>query len=254
MESKAVWAPIIPEPIFFQVQDVLNRVYGSPKNDMVKKYPFFISGLLRCGECGKALVGKSAHGRYERYEYYEHAWLSRKQGCLKERVAPCKTYRVKAKIAEEQIWQAVTEILQNPDVQKALLEQAKHFFEQDANAPEKARLQHQIGVYDQQLAVLAERLAELPASVSAQPIYTQMQKVEDTRTKDRARLFELEAIGNANEENIVHLATYKEFLDGLKTLTECPLEKLEPPYAERLCESSSTGSRSWMGDSASTTS
>ena len=140
----------------------------------------------------------------------------------------CTTYRVKAQIAEEQVWQAVMEILQNPSVQKTLLEKAKAFYEANPNGPEIEHLRHQIAVYGDQLAVLAERLAELPSGVPATPIYAQMEKVEKARAADTAKMRELEAEGNGRAEEVAHIETYREFLNGVKALAECPLKQLDP--------------------------
>src|SRR5690606_7745152 len=33
---------------------------------------FLLSGILRCGECGMALIGQAAHGRSNIHRYYGH--------------------------------------------------------------------------------------------------------------------------------------------------------------------------------------
>ncbi len=34
---------------------------------------FILSGVVRCGECGRALIGQSAHGKIQIHRYYAHA-------------------------------------------------------------------------------------------------------------------------------------------------------------------------------------
>ncbi|MBN8542039.1 MAG: recombinase zinc beta ribbon domain-containing protein [Deltaproteobacteria bacterium] len=37
-----------------------------------KRYPYPLTELLICGECGKHLGGKSAHGKTRKHHYYGH--------------------------------------------------------------------------------------------------------------------------------------------------------------------------------------
>jgi hypothetical protein len=75
------------------------------------------------------------------------------------------------------------------------------------------------------MAALSERLAELPKGVPATPIYAQMEKIETQRQEHTAKLNELEAAGEEYADNVIHLEVYREFLGGLKSITERPLQE-----------------------------
>jgi len=62
---KAAWQPIVDPEIFGLVQQRLSANKNKRKPDEWKRYPYPMTELLICGECGKHLGGKSAHVRTE---------------------------------------------------------------------------------------------------------------------------------------------------------------------------------------------
>ena len=69
----AVWKPIISTEIFNQVEARLGLNKNRYKPDTWKKYPFPLTELITCGECGKHFGGKSGTGRVQKHFYYGHA-------------------------------------------------------------------------------------------------------------------------------------------------------------------------------------
>jgi len=73
----AAWEPIIDAELFFRVQKrlELSRQLERRRVDEGDKRIFFVSGMIRCGHCGRALIGQSAHGRRQIHRYYGHKQL-----------------------------------------------------------------------------------------------------------------------------------------------------------------------------------
>ncbi|MBL7545956.1 MAG: recombinase family protein [Bdellovibrionaceae bacterium] len=61
-DIKAVWPAIIDKDIFQKVQERLSKNKNRYKPESWKVYPFPLTELVQCGECGKSLGGKSGTG------------------------------------------------------------------------------------------------------------------------------------------------------------------------------------------------
>ncbi len=63
--------PIVPEKLFYEVQDVLD---GKKRKDLPAHYnkqnELPLRGFLKCNQCGHNLTGSASKGRYQRYFYY----------------------------------------------------------------------------------------------------------------------------------------------------------------------------------------
>jgi site-specific DNA recombinase len=70
----ASWPAIISERIFCDVQKGLDRarVEGKQRLNSGERRDFLLSGLIKCGECGRSLIGHAAHGKSKIYRYYGH--------------------------------------------------------------------------------------------------------------------------------------------------------------------------------------
>lgn len=72
---KASWPAIMDKTTFNSVQRLLDDARKLHRNKM--KYAthrvFILSGVIRCGECGRALIGQSAHGKNQVHRYYAHS-------------------------------------------------------------------------------------------------------------------------------------------------------------------------------------
>ncbi|NUM59017.1 MAG: recombinase family protein [Bdellovibrionaceae bacterium] len=72
---KASWPAIVDKELFEEVQSILeeNRSKERLRLETSVKRVFFASQILICGDCGRPLVGSSAHGRNKVHRYYVHA-------------------------------------------------------------------------------------------------------------------------------------------------------------------------------------
>lgn len=73
---KASWPAIIEESKFWEAQKILEEASVKERERLQsgERKTFFLSHLLTCGECGRALVGQSAHGKSGNiHRYYYHS-------------------------------------------------------------------------------------------------------------------------------------------------------------------------------------
>lgn len=72
---KASWSAIVNKDLFNEIQTILeeNRSKERIRLETSIKRVFFASQILICGDCGRPLVGSSAHGRNKAHRYYVHA-------------------------------------------------------------------------------------------------------------------------------------------------------------------------------------
>ena len=70
----ASWKPIIEKTEFDQVQKMLEVASESERMrfKLANRRVFLVSGITRCGHCGRALFGQAAHGRRNVHRYYGH--------------------------------------------------------------------------------------------------------------------------------------------------------------------------------------
>jgi site-specific DNA recombinase len=85
---KASWPAIVSQGLFDDVQSALAKAYGHERVRLkdAEKRVFFLSGILRCPECGAPYVGEAGHGRKEVYRYYVHKhYVGKSFGCRVKR-------------------------------------------------------------------------------------------------------------------------------------------------------------------------
>ena len=102
----ASWPGIIDEETFLKTQRNLeeNRKQERARIGSARPRFFLLSGVLRCGDCGKALIGQASHGRSEVHRYYGHKVV------VGETIA-CKLKRFRADEIETAVIEHLDEIL-----------------------------------------------------------------------------------------------------------------------------------------------
>lgn len=213
---KASWDGIIDPGAFDRTQKILIQNHRRDKSRRKDRYPYTLSGRVFCAQCGDYLTGKSAHGNGGKIGYYEHAWATRRQSCLKKKTFPCSPHRVAAKRLEGAVWDEITRLLSSPEIAKSLIDQAQKEHGSQGQVKEKDQLRARVREADEQLEALAEHLTQIPKGVSPAPIYAQMQKVETKKSEAAEKLNELDRDVRTDEP--VGIRDYQEFLSTLKTL------------------------------------
>lgn len=92
--------PLIPESLFYEVQDVLNGRKRAVKAKIVTIDMLALKGFINCPHCQKALTGSASKGRTAYYHYYH---------CM----APC-GYRLKAQEVNDVFASHLNEFVLHP--------------------------------------------------------------------------------------------------------------------------------------------
>jgi site-specific DNA recombinase len=95
---KASWPAILDKKTFDAAQLLLseNKLLERRRLEGAERRVFIASGIIRCKECGRPMVGQSSHGQKSVHRYYKH---SRSRGD----VIACSVKRVRADDIEEVI-------------------------------------------------------------------------------------------------------------------------------------------------------
>ena len=180
---KASWMPLISDELFNQVQERLALNKNKLKPYDKKNYPFPLTEILICGECGKHLGGKSGTSRSGgKHFYYGHPRQIKNDGlnhirrCLMENIRAQRIETVlldslKSLLTDNKIDQFVDIYLKNTKSNLPALEARIKTLERD------------IQILNRRNENLVERLSELPKDVPADHLYNQM-KTNTDKVKD----------------------------------------------------------------------
>ena len=213
------WDALVDSETFEKAGKLLKENCSRRKPESEHRYPFLLSRKVSYGTCHARMVGKSAHGNSGKVPYYEHGWATKRDGCLVKPAFDCAPFRVQAKLLEPAVWEEVLKLFRDPTLSKALIIQAKRAADERLGDSGQKRTETRISTVTQQIEVLAERLAELPKSISAAPIYSQMEKLQAVKAEEEARLR-----GLRSEQKIhdlpAELTPYEALLRGLHQLKD----------------------------------
>ncbi len=214
-EAIAVWEALVEKSVFEKAQQILTANRSARKPFTKKRYPYLLSGLVKCERCGNALVGKSAHGRKEKIGYYEHGWATKKNAHLTKKIFHCEPHRILAKKLEPLVLDEVKKVLFCEQFARELIAEANQLFLANTPQLEIDRIRTSARGYGAQIEALVERLSEIPKGVSARPIYLQMEKIEKLKNDAEAR-FEKMKQSELTVERPAELRDYQQFLNRLR--------------------------------------
>ena len=171
---EASWPKIIDKPTFQAVQKILEQNKCRFKPDEWKTYPYPLTDKIVCGECGKKMGGKSAHGHNGKHYYYEHGRKISKDGI--KFLNRCRLERVRAPRMETMTLGFLKKLLGNPEMIDQML---KAYYKQtNTELPglegRLKSIEAEIKQNEMKTENLIARLSELPQEVSAEPIYAQL--------------------------------------------------------------------------------
>ncbi len=210
-EVRAVWPAIVSEAVFHRVGQVLDQNRRRLKPESSRKLPYVLSGLCHCVTCRSAMSGKSATGNGGKVGYYEHVWATKRDATLTKKSFKCAPHRVPAKKLEPLVLEKVQTLLTDPRFMRELLKRVEAHHRENPRRKDEERLKAKLFGINSQIEALAERLAELPKTVSAQPIYRQMAKLELVKQEHEGSLMRLKANGQTSLSRLVGLSSFQEF-------------------------------------------
>ena len=221
-EVAACWPAIVDVETFDRVQKELDaREICKRKPESEKRYPFLLTGLVRCASCGAHMVGKSAHGNSGKVPYYEHGWAARQESVGIKKVCNCRPFRLQAKKLEPAVWSEIERVLMKPEFAGQLIRSVQALHATKTQGSEIKKRVEKLRSLGMQMEVLAERLAELPKSVSPLAIFKQMERLEGLKKTEEDRLAALKA-RELRSDPPAELASYEELLRDLRHINDDP--------------------------------
>ncbi len=221
-ETKAVWDGIIEESVFQRVNEMLTKNKSKLKPiTSSNRHPYILSGVAFCMTCGDHMPGKSATGRNGKVPYYEHSWATKRESCLTKKTFKCEPHRVQAKKLEPLVWEEFCKFLDSKEFILDLMDKVKAIHGKNDEEQEGKRLKAKIWGLNSQLDALAERIAILPKTVSAVPLFKQMEKLELAKKDHEERLLKVKELNL--DQRLVPLETFENFARQFsKSLKETP--------------------------------
>lgn len=225
-EIKAVWPAIIDQDVFQKVQERLAKNKNRYKPESWKVYPFPLTELIHCGECGKPLGGKSGTGRKEKHHYYGHAQI--KNPFTKENIHQCQVKNVRAPRLEEIVTKSLRSLLNDPNLIEKWIEiyRSKTSSELPEVQTRARQLDQEIQSISKKINNLVQRISEMQPEVPAEPFYDQIKQLNQKLTeaklvKEKLKTKEMDLYGQDIDQ------------DGLKAKIERTLKNLESAPKEK---------------------
>ncbi len=223
---KASWPAILDKKVFDAVQRKLEANRRKFKPNEWKTYPYPLTGLIKCGECGLPLNGKSAHGKTKKIHYYDHprTMKSFKDGNTHN----CEVQRRNAEKIEEKMLKYLKQILLEPkQLEKGLAAYKKSQNKEAPRLEKEIKLAtNEVKVIHQKVKNLVDRISELPVDISAAPMYERIKDLQKQIEDKEKNILRLEkekgtyAIGTVSEKSLKAVLT-----KTIERLEEAPKEK-----------------------------
>ena len=136
---KATWPAIISSDQFNAAQELLSEAKKLERVRLegAEDRFYILTGILRCGECGSPLVGKSAHGRTHVHRYYGHTQV--RAECLLHRVVASEV----EKAVLDYVWSSIQDAGYLAKIEKNVREMRN--VKSLDSAPEKRSIKEQLG-------------------------------------------------------------------------------------------------------------
>lgn len=221
----ANWPKLISQEDFDTVQKILTANKQKFKPNDWKTYPYPLTGITLCGECGKRLNGKSAHGKTQKHHYYDHPRILNVNGIPQHK---CQVQRVRAGRFEELILSSLKQIISEPERIKKAIE----LYENSTNK-ELPVIEGRLKTIESDLKAnelrsqnIVQRIEELPPEVSAELFYKRLAEITQKIQELKNLKMDLESqkrrsnFQQVSENSIAARVQY-----AIKHLQEAPKEK-----------------------------
>ena len=197
--SKAVWPAIIESDVFRAVQERLEK---NAKTMRKHKHVYLLSEKLVCGECGMALVGKSATGSSKVHFYYGH---SRKFSNKNDAHAKhCILERIPAKAIETAVITRMKHLAKNPKLVAQIAKDSQSLSEKGLSEREKliAARNDDLAATKAKIANLTDRLATLDKNYPSESLLEGLRRLEAQKVEILESIKTMEAEQEMNAEVI----------------------------------------------------
>lgn len=209
------WIPvdvpqIIPTTLWeqAQVQLDLNKKFASRNN---KRHFYLLRGLLVCGECGRTLAGRSYANGTVRY-------YCTNQGSNLSLAEPCPCPPVDGNIVEPLAWQAVADLLTDP--QLILDYYLARQDESDVTPHELKRVRQELSLIENQNQRLVD--AYQAEVIELDELETRRRALDQQRQVLKRRLSELEQLAQQQARQDALTSDITEFCKNLESVLQSP--------------------------------
>ena len=209
------WIPvdvpqIIPSTLWkqAQVQLKMNKKFA-PRNN--KRHFYLLRGLLVCGECGRTLAGRSYANGSVRY-------YCTNQGSSRSLAEPCPCPPVDGNAVEPLVWQAVAEVLADPQL---ILDYYLTRQDEDAVTPhELKRVRQELGQIENQKQRLLD--AYQTEVIELDELETRRQVLEQQRQALEQRLTDLEQLAQQQARQDALTSDVTQFCENITSVLQSP--------------------------------
>jgi site-specific DNA recombinase len=204
--------PLVPSELFEKAQAILTERCEDRSRRRSNPTDYLLSGRLRCGRCGQAYIGTTAHGRSGRYTYYT-CFTRMRYGTKR-----CDNDRLPAEQLEQAVTRRLWKVLDDHDlIDRAIAQAYEHLAQRDdAHQAERDAMQKKltdtraaldryfrafetgtmpeetcaprIASLNEQATALERRISELAARDDEQPERTNATDLDALRSALRAAL------------------------------------------------------------------
>ncbi len=179
----AAWEPIIDVTTFERVQETL-KANCSRRKTHNNKFPFTLTGIIHCKECGERMSGASATGGTgKRVGYYEHLATRKNEASLEYKLLNHKPRRIPALKIEPAVWEEVKRFILDENFAKDLLARARQVQGLSEKESRSKELEVKRNILDRQIALLAERICKLPEAIDPTPLITELGELQQAQVK-----------------------------------------------------------------------
>ncbi len=213
---KAAWAAIVDKGTFEKAQKLLSKNRYRKRSHLGLRYPYTLSGVCFCKDCGDRMSGKSAHGRGGKVGYYEHNKKSKHQAALAPRQKQCDPFRVQAKLLEPEVWRRVKRFLLNAEVTREILGAVKSQSPESEKKNEKEQVSQKITATEGQMEALVERISRLPRDMDDTLFMKQLEKLGSIKNDLVNKLLYLEQA--APSDSVVVFEDFTKFTSHLREM------------------------------------
>ncbi len=224
---KASWPGIIEKDLFESVQFSLDENKKSERRRLAsaEKRVFFASGIVRCADCGRPLIGQSAHGRVNVHRYYVHSYS-------KGDTITCSIRRIRAEDVEVSLSKHISKILADgqylDSVADRIVSQAK---ELDATSKDQMKhLQKELqGAEEEMEAAFKFQVSAKKGAESEKFLMTKLDELGKRKSALEKGILELEA----SKPSITSLSNVRKDLENRVRLVSKGWSKLSAAQQKR---------------------
>lgn len=190
--GKAIWPAILSAQLFEEVEKRLRENFHFLRHALGDHtvYPYVLTGLAVCGDCGENLAGRSAKGRSGLYHYYSHRPRRRE-----ETKCSCPVKRVRVEKVEKAVIGRLQLLAKDEDLVRRLVVEANARAGKAGqdNRELLVAVQAELEAVSRKSETLLDRLSELPKGHAAQAIYQKLENLGERKTQLETRVAELKA-------------------------------------------------------------